>query len=209
MSEKTPVEKTAARQTSGGVTPADSDAAELAEFAREIAGHAATFLSAVGEIATGTSPQTAISELTVQLAQVSMAGAMLGAVRDVVPMERFETDTGPDPDLDPLRAALANLLEGIDDYAAIYDPLLPTEPSLGRISDDIAAVAGDLSHGLRHYSSGRLDEALWWWQFSYLSSWGQHALSAHRALLSIVSHQRLDVDEEAVTAAEADALLRD
>ena len=126
--------------------------AELADFAREIAGHAATYLSAVGEIATGTAPQTAISELTVQLAQVSMAGAMLGAVRDVVPAERFETDTGPDPDLDPLRGALANLLEGIDDYAAIFDPLLPTEPSLGRISDDIADVAGDLSHGLRHYS---------------------------------------------------------
>jgi hypothetical protein len=101
------------------------------------------------------------------------------------------------------------LLDGIDDYAAVFDPLLPTTPTLWRISDDIAGVAGDLAHGLRHYSDGRTGEALWWWQFSYLSNWGQHALSAHRALLSIVSHQRLDVDEEAVTAAEADALLRD
>ena len=44
---------------------------------------------------------------------------------------------------------------------------------------------------------------------SLSSSWGQQALSAHRALLSIVSHQRLDVDEESVIAAEADALLRE
>ncbi len=185
------------------------DAHELDDFAREIAGHAATFLAGVSEIATGTAPQTAISELTVQLAQVSMAGAMLGAVQDVVPADRFETDAGPDPDLDPLREALANLLEGIDEYAAVFDPLLPTQPTLGRISDDIADVAGDLAHGLRHYSDGRIGEALWWWQFSYLSSWGQQALSSHRALLSIVSHQRLDIDEESVIAAEADALLRD
>ena len=116
-----------------------------------------------------------------------MAGAMLGAVRDVVPAERFETDTGPDPDLDPLRGALANLLEGIDEYAAIFDPLLPTEPSLGRISDDIADVAGDLAHGLRHYAERPLDEALWWWQFSYLSELGPaRALQRQRALLSIV-----------------------
>ncbi|HTY72494.1 MAG TPA: DUF5063 domain-containing protein [Actinomycetes bacterium] len=185
------------------------EAGELSDFAREIAGHAATFLSGVAEVATGAAPETAISALIVQLAQVSMAGAMLGAVHDVVPVERFETDTGPDPDLDPLRESLAGLLEGIDDYAAVFDPLLSTEPTLGRISDDIADVAGDLSHGLRHYRGGRLDEALWWWQFSYLSSWGQQALSAQRALLSIVSHQRLDVDEESATAAEADALLRD
>jgi Domain of unknown function (DUF5063) len=182
---------------------------ELNEFAHEIAGHAATYLQGISEIATGTAPQTAISELTVQLAQVSMAGAMLGAVQDVVPVDRFETDAGPDPDLDPLREALANLLEGIDEYATVFDPLLPTTPTLWRISDDITAVAGDLGHGLRHYHAGRIGEALWWWQFSYLSNWGQHALSAHRTLLSIVAHQRLDVDEESVTAAEADALLRD
>jgi Domain of unknown function (DUF5063) len=202
MSDETEVSDTEASDT-------EEAGHELDDFAKEIAGHAATFLQAVSEIASGTAPQTAISELTVQLAQVSMAGAMLGAVQDVVPNDRFETDTGPDPDLDPLREALANLLEGIDDYAAVFDPLLPTTPTLWRISDDIADVAGDLAHGLRHYSDGRLGEALWWWQFSYLSSWGQHALSAHRALLSIVSHQRLDVDEEAAAAAEVDALLRE
>ena len=154
-------------------------------------------------------PETAISALVVQLAQISMAGAMLRRVEDVVPAERFEADTGPDPDADPLREGLAGLLEGIDEYVSVFDPLLPAEPNLGRISDDVADVSVDLAHGLRHYDDGRVAEALWWWQFSYLSSWGQHALQAQRALLSIIGHQRLDADDEDAIAAEADALLRD
>ena len=49
-------------------------------------------------MAAGDSPETAVSGLIVQLAQISMAGAMLGAVSDVVPADRFEEDAGPDPD---------------------------------------------------------------------------------------------------------------
>ena len=36
-------------------------------------------------------------------------------------------------------------------------------------------------------------EALWWWQFSYLSTWGQGASGALRALQSLVAHVRLEV----------------
>ena len=39
-------------------------------------------------------------------------------------------------------------------------------------------------------------EALWWWQFSYVASWGNEASGALRALQSIVSHDRLDTDIE-------------
>ena len=55
----------------------------------------------------------------------------------------------------------------------------------------------DLLHGLQHYRAGRSREALWWWQFSYLSNWGSTASSALRALHSVVSHVRLDapIDE--------------
>lgn len=181
----------------------------LDEFAHDIAAHIATFITGVEEVAAARVPETAVSELLVQLAQLSMAGAMLGAVRDVVPHDRFEEDTGEDPDADPLRETLASLLEGVDDYASVFDPLVPDRPVRGRISDDIANVAIDVAHGLRHHTAGRLDEALWWWQYSYLANWGAHALNAQRALLSIVSHQRLDADEESAAAAQADALLRD
>jgi hypothetical protein len=182
---------------------------ELDEFARDIAAHVRAYLAGVHEVAAGDSPETAVSGLIVQLAQISMAGAMLGAVSDVVPADRFEEDAGPDPDADPLRESLAELLEGLDEYASVFDPLVPERPVRGRVSDDVADVAVEVAHGLRHHDAGRIAEGLWWWQFSYLSHWGAQALNAQRALLSIVAHQRLDSDEEAAAAAEVDALLRD
>ncbi len=185
------------------------DAAFAAEFAAEIAAQARGFVEGAGEIADGAAPETAIAELLVLLAQVNLAGAMLGAVADVVPQAKFEPDAGLDPDADPLREGLASLLEGLDDYAYVFDPLLPEQPTTGRVSDDVADICLDLAHGLRHYDAGATDEALWWWQFSYLSDWGDHGLSAQRALLSVVAHQRLDADEVDAQAAEADALLSD
>ena len=100
----------------------------------------------------------------------------------MVPSQRFEPDTGPDPDIDPLRAGLANLLDGVDDYADVVDPLTRADLISGRLSDDLADVAADLAHGLRHYRDGEYDEALWWWQFSYLSTWGVRAASALRVI---------------------------
>ena len=48
---------------------------------------------------------------------------------------------------------------------------------------------------------------MWWWQFSYVSNWGNLAGAALNALLSIVSHDRLDAEfptEQAqIEAAEA------
>ena len=110
--------------------------------------------------------------------------------RTSCPDERFEPDAGPDPDVDALRDGAGQPARG----RSTSTPRSSTRycrRSRGlrvRLSDDIADVAGDLAHGLRHYRAGRVGEALWWWQFSYLSNWGQQALSALRALLSIVAH---------------------
>ncbi|MCW2759270.1 MAG: hypothetical protein JWO46_3016, partial [Nocardioidaceae bacterium] len=61
-----------------------------------------------------------------------------------------------------------------------------------QLSDDLASIATDLENGLRHFRLGDVDEALWWWQFSYVSSWGNLAGAALNALLSVVAHDRLD-----------------
>jgi hypothetical protein len=74
------------------------------------------------------------------------------------------------------------------------------------LSDDLADVAADLVHGLRHYRSGRIDEALWWWQYSYLSTWGDRATTSLRVLQSILRHLRTDVEDDAAADAEFDAL---
>ena len=67
-------------------------------------------------------------------------------------------------------------------------------------------IAGALVQGQRHFDAGQTLEALWWWQFSYLSEWGVRAAASLRALLTILRHLRLDVDDEAAAEAEFDAL---
>jgi hypothetical protein len=179
---------------------------ELRRIGEETAADAQAFLDAVTEVAAGSSPDIAIPVLLLAISQSLLAGARLGAITDVVPSERFEPDAGPDPDVDPIRASLANVFEGLDEYADVVDPLTNGEVVRGSLSDDLADVAADLAHGLRHYRAGRVDEALWWWQFSYLSTWGVRATAALRVLQSLLGHLRLDVDADTAADAEFDAL---
>src|SRR3712207_3839561 len=183
-----------------------AEALELRNLADLTATEAQTYLDAVTEVAAGSSPDTAIPVLLLALSQTLLAGARLGAITDVVASERFEPDVGPEADVDPPRVGLANILEGLDEYADIVDPLTSGERVRGSLSDDLADVADDLAHGLWHYRSGRVDEALWWWQFSYLSTWGVRATSGLRVLQSLLGHLRLDVDSETVADAEFEAL---
>ncbi len=166
---------------------------DLGDFTIEIADQIESFCVAVREIAAAEDPDYAISLLLLETSQLLLAGGRLGAISDVVPDERFEPDAGFDPDLEGIRTSLANLLEPIDEHAALFDPYTdPPEIFTSRLSDDITDTMSDLLHGLLHYRAGHPTEALWWWQFSYLSNWGSTASSALRALHSVVSHVRLD-----------------
>jgi hypothetical protein len=183
-----------------------SEVLELRRIGQDTAADAQAFLDALTEVAAGSSPDIAIPVLLLAVSQCLVAGARLGAISDVVPSERFEPDAGPDTDVDPLRAGLANLFDGLDEYADVVDPLTNGEVVRQSLSDDLSDVAADLVHGLRHYRAGRVDEALWWWQFSYLSTWGVRATSALRVLQSMIGHLRLDVEDETAADAEFDAL---
>ncbi len=179
---------------------------DLGELARDSAGQARTYLRTVTEVASGSSPDIAIPVLLLATAQLLLMGSRLGALQDVVLDERFEPDPGPDPDVEPLRDNIANLFEGLDDYADVVDPMTGAELTKGSVSADVAEISLALQHGLTHYEAGRHVEALWWWQFSYLSTWGERAAALLRALQSILSHLRLDADDELVADAEFDAL---
>jgi len=170
---------------------------DLSDFTAEIADQVESFVVAVREIAAGQSPDHAISLLLLEVSQLMLAGGRLGAIHDVVPKERFEPDTGLDADVEGVRDSLGNLLEPVDDYAEVFDPYAPLpEVVTNRLSDDLADIIAELMHGLQHFRAGRSDEALWWWQFSYLSNWGSTAGSVLRALHSVVSHVRLDATVE-------------
>jgi len=179
---------------------------DLVILGEESARDARAYLTAVTEVASGASPDTAIPILLLAVSQVLVAGARLGAINDVLPEERFEADPGPDADVDPVRQGLVNLLDGLDEYAHVVDPLVGVEVTTGSLSNDLAEVAAGLAHGLQHFEAGRLSEALWWWQFSYLSSWGDSATRALRVLQAVLGHIRLDADEDLVSEAEFVAL---
>ena len=134
--------------------------------------------------------------LLLEVAQIQLTGAKLGASKDVILPGNWEPDVGADPDLDVLRTGLAARLEHVDDYAELFDPYSDAKATAFRLSDDLATIAADLIHGLQHYEAGRSSEALWWWQYSYVNHWGLHGGAALRALHAVVAHARLDVAED-------------
>ncbi|MBK8731171.1 MAG: DUF5063 domain-containing protein [Tetrasphaera sp.] len=172
----------------------------------DCAHEARVFVDMISAIATGEAPQAALSMGLLGLSQVLLMGARLGAMQDVVLAERFEPDPGPDVELDGLRAGLAILFEGLDDYADVVDPVTDATLTSGSLSNDLTVITSALTHGLAHHEAGRIDEALWWWQFSYLADWGERAAMALRVLHSLLAHVRLDADEDTVAEAEFDAL---
>lgn len=186
--------------------PSEPVAADVAALADLSAQEARTFLETMTEIAAGDSPEAALSLALLAISQILVTGARLGAVEDVIPSERYEPDGGPDTDLSGLRAGIANTFEGLDEYADLVDPVTSADVTSGSLSNDIAIVAAALDHGLRHYDAGRVLEALWWWQFSYLSDWGERGAMALRVVHGLLSHVRLDADEDLVAEAEFDAL---
>lgn len=189
-----------------GARGQDPEAADLRAVADSMAHECRAFLSTITEVGAGSNPDAAIPLLLLAVSDVLAVGARLGAIVDVVPSERYEPDVGPDPDVDPLRVALSNALEGVDEYAEVVDPVLGAQVTTSTLSGDLVAVAGSLVQGLRHHERDHVLEALWWWQFSYLASWGERASSALRTLQTLLAHLRLDVEDDVAAEAEYDAL---
>ncbi|GAA1511359.1 DUF5063 domain-containing protein [Nocardioides humi] len=167
---------------------------ETVRFADDIAASVRSFLDGLRVVAAQATGGQAVSLLLLQISQIALTGARLGVHRDFAPRDEYQPDDGPDPDdLDELRLQLAGLLGNLDVYSYVFDPYDP-EVVEGLLSDDLTSIAADLAVGVRHYDAGDVEEALWWWQFSYVSSWGALAGSSMKALLSVVAHDRLDVD---------------
>ncbi|MCQ8770947.1 DUF5063 domain-containing protein [Streptomyces sp. KLMMK] len=163
------------------------------DFAVSVADSIESFIVAVAEVSRGDEPDSAVPFLLLEVSQLLLTGGRLGAHEDFLPDERYEPDVGPEPDVDELRERFARLLDPVDVYSEVFDPYVPrSAPVACRISDDLADIITDLRHGMAHYRDGRVSEALWWWQFSYLSNWGPTASASLRALQSLVAHVRLD-----------------
>jgi hypothetical protein len=179
---------------------------ELEEFAQQIADAVESFLVALQAMSREENPGTVVPLLLVEVSQILFAGARLGAQRDFAPTLEYQPDVGPEPDLDAMRLRLALLLDSVDTYTFNFDPYVP-EITTALLSDDLTSIATDLANGLRHFRADNVSEALWWWQFSYVATWGNNASAVLRALQSVVAHDRLDADFESesdqIAAAEA------
>ncbi|CAA9399413.1 MAG: FIG01128929: hypothetical protein [uncultured Nocardioides sp.] len=171
-------------------------------FAVQIADQVESFLLVLRAIAREGNGAQAISLLLLEISQVLLAGARLGAQLDFTPREEYQPDVGPEPDIDDLRMRLAEMLDSVDTYSFVFDPYLP-DVVQSQLSDDLASIAVDLDNGLRHFKSGDVEEALWWWQFSYVNNWGNLAGAALNALLTVVAHDRFDTDFDATVQALA------
>src|ERR1700676_5069745 len=150
---------------------------EWRPIADQIAVNVKNFVDGVEALARGGGDET-VPMLLLEVSQVLLAGAQLGAHKDVILPGNWEPEVGADPDLDELRSGLARGLRLCDEYAELFDPYADMTPTSFRLSDDLAAVAADLVHGVKHYQAGRPDEAMWWWQYSYFNHWGTHGGAA-------------------------------
>lgn len=169
-------------------------------LADEMAKHVANYLDGLQRVASGDGNEGMVPFLLLEVSQISFTGAQLGASEDVVPVGNLEPPHALEGDVDALRQGLAQRLADVDDYGEVFDPYAgKPELETYRLSDDLADIAADLTHGLRHYEEGNRVEALWWWQYSYLNHWGNHAGAALRALQAVVAHARLDVASEVVS----------
>lgn len=173
-----------------------SEPAQDLQLATDIARDARSFLETLELVASGGAGPQAVALLLLDVAQMCVAGAHLGARTDVILDSNVEPGLDPAPDLDLVRQGLAAELDPVDGYLEVFDPYGDEPPVPYRMSDDLADMGQDLLRGLQHYDAGRGREALWWWQYTYLNSWGGSAGAALRALQSIVAHVRLDAATE-------------
>src|ERR1700752_5458475 len=79
-------------------------------LSERVAAQARDFLDGVGALANGQGGDEIVPLLLLEVSQILLAGAQLGASQDVIPPGNWEPDVGADPDLDAIRSGLARRL---------------------------------------------------------------------------------------------------
>ena len=117
---------------------------EWRPIADQIAANVKNFIDGVDALARDGGDET-VPMLLLEVSQILLAGAQLGASQDVIPPGNWEPDVGADPDLDLLRTGLAARLADCDEYGELFDPYADTRPTRFRLSDDLAGALNKLS----------------------------------------------------------------
>ncbi|MDR1427687.1 MAG: DUF5063 domain-containing protein [Bifidobacteriaceae bacterium] len=147
------------------------------------------------EVASGTGAESTLSLLAYATSDACTAAARLSAIVD------FPVPEGPlSPmtfDLDAMRRGLANALQGIDSYYEVDmprgdpdDPVKAPEIVEASLTDDILTAVSAMETGLQFLDDGRPAEAIWWWQYSCLSSWGERVTAALHVVQTLLAQAR-------------------
>src|SRR5919108_2493532 len=88
-----------------------AEGGEWRPLADQIAVNVKNFIDGVEALAQDGGDET-IPLLLLEVSQILLAGAQLGASRDVILPDNWEPEVGEDPDLDGLRSGLAQRLAG-------------------------------------------------------------------------------------------------
>jgi hypothetical protein len=93
-----------------------------------------------------------------------------------------------DEDYNKIVTVLKSLLGDKDYYRMVFDPFSEDgEAIYGSLSDDLSDIWRDLNGGLEAYRSGRVEEAVGEWRFSFAYHWGlHHATHVLKPLLSVM-----------------------
>ena len=153
---------------------------ELQTAAKRFTGLAEEFCKIVDSAERMTVP-VFLAELNRNLPHLYGAGVRLPEVEK----EDFE----PTPPFDhhkvwqPLYKFLQDKLGSEEQYWEVFDPTEKEEAIPHSLADDIADIYCDLKRGFAVLEArGPLVNAVWEWQFGFWSHWGQHAVSALRAI---------------------------
>src|SRR5215510_6146176 len=108
--------------------PPDAGSADVWQpLAERVACQAQDFVDGVGAVAKGEGGDETVPLLLLEVSQILLAGAQLGASRDIILQGNWEPPVGGDPDvndpdLDALRQSLATHFAPIDSYVEVFDP---------------------------------------------------------------------------------------
>ena len=94
--------------------PAQHQVGEWRPLADQIAVNVKNFIDGVEALASSGGDET-VPLLLLEVSQILLAGAQLGASRDVILPGNWEPEVGDDPDLDALRNGLAARLSAVDE----------------------------------------------------------------------------------------------
>src|SRR6185503_1804882 len=137
---------------------APDDGGEWRPLADQVAVNVKNFIDGVEALAQSGGDET-VPLLLLEVSQILLAGAQLGASSDVILPGNWEPEVGDDPDLDALRTGLAGRLSAVDEYGEVFDPYKDTSCLPFRISDDGAAVLRALHAVVAHASLDVAEES--------------------------------------------------